>query len=204
MSENICLHTWRFMYESTAIKIPLYSIPHFSLTITCCPVRPFRKGLGLIWAWHNNTQHNTINLLCNLKWIQITPICVIAPLTHSLTHSLTTLYHSAPAPAPHYIITALHYITHTAPLAHVYIHYMEAHTKRSTIDSTATSLMSWCMQLQMQLLLLLLTHSLTHSLPTHTHSLTHTHTHTNTHSHPYLPTCLTLDLTGNHWCRMKK
>ena len=34
------------MYVSVDTKNPLYSIPHFNLTTTGLPVRPFRNGLG--------------------------------------------------------------------------------------------------------------------------------------------------------------
>jgi len=37
----------KFMYPSTDTRNPLYSIPHFSLTMTGFPVRPLRKGFGL-------------------------------------------------------------------------------------------------------------------------------------------------------------
>jgi hypothetical protein len=39
--------TWRFMYESTDTKKPLYSPPHLSLTMTGFPVNSLRKGFGL-------------------------------------------------------------------------------------------------------------------------------------------------------------
>eukprot|EP00243_Klebsormidium_subtile_P003362 TRINITY_DN16743_c0_g1_i1.p1 TRINITY_DN16743_c0_g1~~TRINITY_DN16743_c0_g1_i1.p1 ORF type:complete len:123 (-),score=0.50 TRINITY_DN16743_c0_g1_i1:101-469(-) len=39
--------SWRFMYESTDTRNPLYSIPHFSLTMTGFPVCSFRNGFGL-------------------------------------------------------------------------------------------------------------------------------------------------------------
>jgi hypothetical protein len=39
-------HTCKFMYASTDIKIPLYSMPHFNLTITALLVSSFKKGFG--------------------------------------------------------------------------------------------------------------------------------------------------------------
>nr|GMD35367.1 unnamed protein product [Ipomoea batatas] len=36
----------KFIYESTETRNPLYSIPHFSFTMTGFPVKLFRKGLG--------------------------------------------------------------------------------------------------------------------------------------------------------------
>merc|ERR1712085_189983 len=39
-------NNWRFMYGSMDFNVPLYSMPHFSLTRTNFPVRSFRKGFG--------------------------------------------------------------------------------------------------------------------------------------------------------------
>jgi hypothetical protein len=36
------------MYPSKAIRIPLYSMPHFIFTITGLSMRSIKKGLGLI------------------------------------------------------------------------------------------------------------------------------------------------------------
>ena len=38
----------RFMYPSVETRNPLYSWPHFSLTMTGFPTRELRKGLGFI------------------------------------------------------------------------------------------------------------------------------------------------------------
>ena len=37
----------RFLHPSVETTNPLYSRPHFSLTITAFPIRLLRKGLGL-------------------------------------------------------------------------------------------------------------------------------------------------------------
>lgn len=49
-------HTWTFMYESTLMRKPLYSIPHLSFTAIILPVRPARNGFGFTIPWH--TTHN--------------------------------------------------------------------------------------------------------------------------------------------------
>ncbi|KAH9413427.1 hypothetical protein DERP_007903 [Dermatophagoides pteronyssinus] len=36
----------KFIYASTETRNPLYSIPHFNLTIIGLPVKPFRNGFG--------------------------------------------------------------------------------------------------------------------------------------------------------------
>ena len=37
------------------IVLPLYSMPHFSLTIICWPVRSLRNGLGLTGTFYGKT-----------------------------------------------------------------------------------------------------------------------------------------------------
>lgn len=49
-------HTWTFMYESTLMRKPLYSMPHLSFTAIILPVRPARNGFGFTIPWH--TTHN--------------------------------------------------------------------------------------------------------------------------------------------------
>ena len=46
-SEMEYVGTCKFMYESTAIRMPLYSIPHLSLTMTGSPVSLVKNGFGL-------------------------------------------------------------------------------------------------------------------------------------------------------------
>merc|ERR1719278_717020 len=42
------LASCKFMYPSDETRKPLYSWPHFSLTMTALPVSPLRKGLGFM------------------------------------------------------------------------------------------------------------------------------------------------------------
>jgi hypothetical protein len=44
------------MYGSMETKNPLYSIPHFSLTMIGLPVSSFRKGLGFTTVWKDQSR----------------------------------------------------------------------------------------------------------------------------------------------------
>jgi hypothetical protein len=53
---NNVVTTWTFMYESTDMRVPLYSMPHFSFTITDCA---WNTELNLITCFGNEKLQTT-------------------------------------------------------------------------------------------------------------------------------------------------
>ena len=48
LTHSSVLNNYKFKYASNATRIPLYSMPHLSLTMTGLSIRSIKKGYGLI------------------------------------------------------------------------------------------------------------------------------------------------------------